>query len=46
MNKLYIIVLCVSRLLSSVHEMDCMRQEAVSLSGRSGAQTSVVSTRR
>ncbi len=40
-----IIVLCVPRLMSSVHEMDCLGKETVSVSGRSGAQSSVVSTR-
>ncbi len=44
-NILCIIVLCVPRLLSSVHEMDCLREETVSVSGRSGAQSSVASTR-
>ncbi len=42
------IVLCVSCLLLSVqnvHEMDCLREETVSVSGRSGAQSSVASTR-
>ncbi len=41
-----IIVLCVPRLMSSVHEMDCLREETVSVSGRSGVQSSVASTRR
>ncbi len=36
----------VPRLLSSVHEMDCLREETVPVSGRSGAQSSVASTRR
>ncbi len=40
-----IIVLCVPRLMSSVHEMDCLREETVPVSGRSGAQSSVMSTR-
>ncbi len=31
---------------SSVHEMDCLREETVSVSGFSGAQSSVASTRR
>ncbi len=33
---------------SSVHEMDCLREETVSMSGSSGAQSSVASpsTRR
>ncbi len=35
-----------STLLSSVHEMDCLREETVSVSGRSGAQSSVASTRQ
>ncbi len=34
-------MLCVPRLMSSVHEMDCLREETVSVSGRSGAQSSV-----
>ncbi len=41
-----IIVLCVPSLLSSIHEMDCLREETVSVSGLSGAQCSVASTRR
>ncbi len=41
-----IIVLCVPHLLSSVHEMDCLREETVSVPSRSGAQSSVASTRR
>ncbi len=45
-NKLSIIVLCGPRLLSSVYEMDRLREETVSVSGRSGAQSSVASTRR
>ncbi len=32
--------------MSSVHEMDCLREETVPVSGRSGAQSSVASTRR
>ncbi len=35
----------VLRLMSSVHEMDCLREETVSLSGRSGAQSSAALTR-
>ncbi len=31
---------------SDVHEMDCLREETVSMSGCSGAQSSVASTRR
>ncbi len=31
---------------SSVHEMDCLREETVPVSGCSGAQSSVASTRR
>ncbi len=31
---------------SSVREMDCLREETVPVSGRSGAQSSVASTRR
>ncbi len=41
-----IIVLCVPCLMSSVHEMDCLGEETVSVSGCSGAQSSVASTRR
>ncbi len=41
-----IIVLCVPCLMSSVHEMDCLGEETVSVSGRSGAQSSVALTRR
>ncbi len=32
--------------LSSDHEMDCLREETVSVPGRSGAQSSVASTRQ
>ncbi len=32
--------------MSSVDEMDCLREETVSVSGRSGAQSSVASIRR
>ncbi len=32
--------------MSSVHEMDCLGKETVLVSGRSGAQSSVASTRR
>ncbi len=35
-----------AHLLSSVREMDCLREETVPVSGRSGAQSSVASTRR
>ncbi len=45
-NKLCIIVLCVPRLLSSVYEMDRLREETVSVFGRSGAQSSVALIRR
>ncbi len=38
-------VVC-STLMSSVHEMDCLGEETVPVSGRSGAQSSVASTRR
>ncbi len=31
---------------SNVHEMDCLREETVPVPGRSGAQSSVASTRR
>ncbi len=37
-------VVC-STLMSSVHEMDCLREETVPVSGRFGAQSSVASTR-
>ncbi len=37
-------MLCVPRLKSSVHEMDCVREETVPVSSRSGAQSSVAST--
>ncbi len=30
---------------SNVHEMDCLAEETVSVPGRSGAQSSVASTR-
>ncbi len=30
---------------SNVHEMDCLREETVPMPGRSGAQSSVASTR-
>ncbi len=33
-------MLCVPRLLSSDHEMDCLREETVPVPGRSGAQCS------
>ncbi len=36
----------VPRLMSSVHEMDYLREETVPVSDRSGAQSSVASTRR
>ncbi len=39
-------MLCVPRLMPSVHEMDCLREETVPVSGRSGAQSSVTLTRR
>ncbi len=38
--------MCVPQLLSSVHEMDCLREKNVSVPGRSGAQSSVASTRQ
>ncbi len=41
-----IIVLCVPHLMSSVHEMDYWGKETISVSGRSGAQSSVESARR
>ncbi len=37
-----IIVLCVPCLMSSVHERDCLGKETVPVSGRSGAQSSVI----
>ncbi len=49
MNKIIVmnkIVLCVPHLLSSVHEMDCLREETVPVSGCSGAQSSVALIRR
>ncbi len=42
---MYNSVVC-STLMSSVHEMDCLREETVPVSGRSGAQSSVASTRQ
>ncbi len=39
-------MLYVSCLVSSVQEMDCLGEETVSVSGRSGAQSSVAWTRR
>ncbi len=45
MNKC-IIVLCVPQWLSGVHKMDFLREETVTVSGRSGAQSSEASTRR
>ncbi len=42
---MYNSVVC-STLLSHVHEMDCLGEETVSVSGHSGAQGSVASTRR
>ncbi len=44
--KKCIIVLCVPRLMSGVDEMDYLREETVPLSGCSGFQSSVASTRR
>ncbi len=41
-----IIVLCVPRLMSSVHEMDCISKETVPVSSHSSAQSSAASTRR
>ncbi len=38
--------MCVPQLLSGVHEMDCLREETVPVPGRSGAQSSLASTRR
>ncbi len=35
--------MCVPQLLSSVHEMDYLREETVSVPGCSGAQSSVAS---
>ncbi len=34
-------MLCVPHLISSVHEMDCLGKEIVSVSDRSSAQSSV-----
>ncbi len=42
---MYNSVVC-SVLLSSVHEMDCLREETVPVSGHSGAQSSVALTRQ
>ncbi len=39
-------MLCVPRLMSSDHEMDCLREETVPVSGRSGGQSSVALTKR
>ncbi len=44
--KKCIIVLCFPRLMSGVDEMDYLREETVPLSGCSGFQSSVASTRR
>ncbi len=38
-------MLCVPRLLSSIHTLNCLREEIVSVPGRSGAQSSVALTR-
>ncbi len=38
--------MCVPYLLSSVHEMDCLREETVPVSDQSGVQSSVALTRR
>ncbi len=46
MNTFYIIVLCVPCLMSSVHEMDCLEKETVSVSGRSGARPDGNSSKR
>ncbi len=51
MNKKCILLLCVpfnwnGNLISSVHEMDCLGKEPVSVSGHSGAQSSIASARR
>ncbi len=45
---MYDIVVCFMFIFncSSVHEMDCLREETVPVSGRSGAQSSVASTRQ
>ncbi len=47
-NKKYDSVVCFMFIVkrSNVHDMDCAREETVPMSGRSGAQSSVVSTRR
>ncbi len=46
MNRKCIIVLRVRRSMSSVHEMDCLGEETVPVSGCSVVQSSVASTRR
>ncbi len=38
-------MLCVPHLISSVHEMDCLGEETVPVSGRFGTQSYVASTR-
>ncbi len=38
--------MCVPQLLSSVHEMDCLREETVPVPGHSDAPSSVAPTRR
>ncbi len=40
-----LLVLCVPCLMSSVHEMDCLREETVPVPDRSGAQSSKSSKR-
>ncbi len=46
--KKYDSVVCFMSIVksSSVHEMDCLREETVSLLGRSGSQSSLALTRR
>ncbi len=48
LNKKYDSVACFMFIVkrSSVHEMDCLGEETVPMSGCSGAQSSVASTRR
>ncbi len=42
----FIIVLCVPCLMSSVHDMNFLGKETISVSGHSGSQSSVALTRR
>ncbi len=47
-NKKYNSVVCFMFIVksSNVHDMHCLREETVPMSGRSGAQGSVASARR